>query len=471
MPESILALDVGTTAAKCVAFTTSGRVLASVSRGYPLDIGHGGSRTQDPERVWDACVAALSEVVDATRGVQPIALALSTALHALIGADADGTARTPILTWADDRAERQARALTGTPLGIALHEETGTPVHPMSPLVKLRWFGEALPTFAPHWWWGLKEFLVWRLTGTVATDVSSASASGLMTTRTGVWSPLALDAAGIDAARLAPIRACEDTAALHASVATRVGLPVGLPVVLGGGDGPLASLGSGAIGAQDIGISLGTSGAVRRVVHAPGVGADHTRFCFALGHGTWVVGRAQSNGSSALRWAARTFAPELTTPDGEVNDVAVLERIADVPDGSDGLVFQPFVLPERTPRWERGQEAHIEHLRAEHTSAHLLRATMEGVIDGLVEMIRDLAADVQAPTYAATGGAFRGALWRTMLVERLSAAVQFSTDTEGTARGAAMIATISVGLARDLEDAARRLAPQEHRADGRGETP
>ncbi len=456
MIDAILALDVGTTAAKCVAIAMSGEVLASADREYPLHSAEAGQRTQDPEQVWAAVLDVLRAV--AAQGVTPQALALSAAVHALAGVDVDGTMRTPLITWADSRSEGQARALTGTDLGNALHDETGTPIHPMSPLTKLRWFAEMQPEFTPRWWWGIKEFIIWRLTGTVATEVSSASASGLMATRTGAWSALALEVAGISATQLAPIHACEDALPLTASIAAEMGLPAGLPVVLGGGDGPLANLGSGAFLPNRIGISLGTSAAVRRVTHTPGIGDARSRFCYALGHDTWVVGRAQSNGSSALRWAARTFAPDLCGPDGAVDDLAVLDRIATVPDGSGGVTFRPFLLPERTPRWELGLDARIEHLRPEHTSAHLLRATREGVVEALVEMARDIASDVSDPTFYATGGAFRGNLWQSLVVQRLGQPVQFQRDVQGTARGAAMIAAISLGIAQDLPAAGALLA-------------
>lgn len=455
---TILALDVGTTAAKCVALTDNGALLTSASREYPLHIDALGNRTQDSAQVWQAALAAVAETVQSLHGKTVDALALSAAVHGLAGADADGQMLTPIITWADTRAEHVARTLSTTELGETLHRETGTPVHPMSPLTKLCWFAQEQPEFQPAQWWGIKEFIIWQLTGQRATEISSASATGLMETATGRWSTLALETAGISESQLAPIHACTDALQLRDDVAAAVGLPAGLPVVLGGGDGPLSNLGSGAYLPNRLGISLGTSAAVRRISKTPGIGEYRSRFCYSLGMDTWVVGRAQSNGSSALRWASRNWAPHVVTSTGAVDDVEILRLAESVPADSEGLRFAPFLLPERTPRWEQFVTAHLDGLRAHHTTAHLLRATIEGVCEALAAMTRDVASDVENPTYWATGGAFRGDLWRSSFVRALGHEVYFSEDAEGTARGAAMLAAIAIGVATDLESAAARLS-------------
>ena len=455
---TILALDVGTTAAKCVALTENGALLAHATREYKLHIDAMGNRTQDPQQVWDAALGTITEVVAKLENTSVDAIALSAAVHGLAGADEQGEMLTPLITWADTRAEHVARTLSSTELGETLHRVTGTPVHPMSPLTKLCWFAQEQPDFQPAQWWGIKEFIIWQLTGQLATEISSASASGLMETATGRWSTLALETAGISETQLAPIHACTDALPLATSVAQQVGLPAGLPVVLGGGDGPLSNLGSGAFLPNRLGISLGTSGAVRRIAKTPGIGEYRSRFCYSLGMDTWVVGRAQSNGSSALRWASRNWAPHVVTTDGNVDDLEILRLAESVPADAEGLRFAPFLLPERTPRWEQFVTAHLDGLRADHTTAHLLRATIEGVCEALAAMVRDVASDVDSPTYWATGGAFRGALWRSSFVRALGHEVYFSEDAEGTARGAAMMAAISLGIAADLESAAVKLA-------------
>lgn len=455
---NLLALDVGTTSAKCVALTDEGRLLAQAAREYTLHVDALGHRTQHPDEVWAAAKAAIRDVVAQLPDTEFAALALSAAVHALAGADRDGRLLTKLITWADSRAEQVARTLSATELGEQLHRETGTPIHPMSPLTKLCWFAQEEPDFRPAQWWGIKEFIVFGLTGERATEVSSASASGLVETATGSWSRMALETAGVEVDQLPPIHACTDQFPLLAAVAHDLGLPAGLPVVLGGGDGPLANLGSGAYLPNRLGISLGTSAAVRRVAHQPGIGEHRSRFCYSLGMDTWVVGRAQSNGSSALRWASRNWAAHVVDEQGAVDDLAILRLAESVPEGAEGLRFAPFLLPERTPRWEQFATAHLDGLRADHTTAHLLRATIEGVCEALAAMTRDVASDVEQPTYWATGGAFRGSLWRTSFVRALGHEVNFSNDTEGTARGAAMMALISLGITRDLPTAAERLS-------------
>ena len=102
-------------------------------------------------------------------------------MHSLIALAADGTPLTPAVFWADERALPQARRLRDSGNWLALHRRTGTPVHPMSPLVKLLWLREEQPEVwsrAAHWV-GIKDYVLFRLTGLLAVDESIASATGL----------------------------------------------------------------------------------------------------------------------------------------------------------------------------------------------------------------------------------------------------------------------------------------------------
>ena len=158
----VIGLDVGTTAAKAVVFGVDRPWQAISVREYPLLRPQSGWRVQDPEAVGEATLAALAEAVAGLGGAEVLAISVSTAMHALIALDRDARPLTPIITWADARARDVARELRGTSLAAELHRRSGTPVHSMSPLTKLRWFAQHDPelTASAAHWVGLKDLVL-----------------------------------------------------------------------------------------------------------------------------------------------------------------------------------------------------------------------------------------------------------------------------------------------------------------------
>src|SRR3954467_11103681 len=243
----VLGVDIGTTSAKAVAFDADGREMGRGETGYPLLEPEHGQAVQDPTVVVEGTLAAMRAAGAGARdqGAPIVALSFSGALHSLVGLDAQGGALTPLVTWADMRATEQAERLRAE--HPELHDRTGTPLHPMSPLPKLVWFAEREPhTFAAVTRRaGIKELVVARLTGTWAVDHSIASGTGLLNLRALDWDVEALGSAGIDAERLSPLVPATHRLELAAGAPRDLGLEAGLALMRGAADGPLAKLGAG----------------------------------------------------------------------------------------------------------------------------------------------------------------------------------------------------------------------------------
>jgi gluconokinase len=238
---------------------------------------------------------------------------------------------------------------------------------------------------------------------------------------------------------------------LTTQAARELGLPAGLPVVVGAADGPLGNLGTGAITPGVAGLSLGTSGAVRMVLSEPGFDDQGRLFCYALTDEIWVIGGAVSNGGIILRWAGKTFAPDLV---GEGSaDVAVLQVAAQAPAGSDGLLMLPYVLSERAPLWDPDIAGAYLGIRAHHTRSHFIRAAIEGVCLQLSTIVDSLDTVAPVQSIRATGRPFRSDLWREVMAATLARPMSVQADAGGTALGAAALGWYALGGAATLTDA------------------
>lgn len=449
----IVGLDVGTTAAKVVAFGVDDPWQTVALREYPMHSPEYGWQVQDPDVVVAALLDAVAEVAGAD--VQVIGLSVSSAMHGLIGLGPDHEPLTPLLTWADARASEQAKSLRTTGAAAVLYEISGVPVHPMSPLTKLMWFSTHDPELMARvrWWVGLKDYVLLRLSGRMATELSTASGSGLMDRHRLRWSRTALEIAGISETALPEILPTTATVPLCQQVAAQAGLPAGLPVVVGAGDGPLGNVGTGALTAGSVGVSLGTSGAARMMVPRSSLDPSGRLFCYALTEDMWAVGGAVSTGGSVGRWAREVF--------GASSDDELLEWAADVPPGADGLVMIPYLLAERAPLWDPELTGAYLGIRSGLTRGHFVRAALEGVAMQLSLIVDALDGIESVRDVSATGGAFRSPVWAEIVAGCLNRPLHVLDGAEGTARGAAALGLWALGESDDLRAALARLQPLE----------
>lgn len=341
----VLGLDIGSTATKVVAADRHGTVLYRAERRNEMRNDEPGEAVQDAAAVRASAVAAVAEVATwaSETGCTVEAVSFSTAMHNLLGLDADGEPVTPAFHLSDSRcAEMAAKLREDGDSAEALHRSTGTPVHTQSVMVKLAWVTAQRADLGArvNRWCGLKDYVLAAFTGRFVTDHSLASGTGLLNMTTLRWHGPALETAGISADGLPELSAPTETLPLSESAARTTGLKAGLPVVLGAGDGPLGNLGVGAINTGVAGLSLGTSGAFRVVREEPGVDARCRTFCYALADGLWVTGGAVSNGAVVGDWSAEVFGTDL---------VELLDEAQRVPVGARGLTALPYLMGERAP--------------------------------------------------------------------------------------------------------------------------
>ncbi|MGO2090890.1 gluconokinase [Microbacterium gubbeenense] len=452
--DVVIGIDLGTTATKVVAYQADGAAVAEASSGYPLEEPSPGRAEQDPRLILDAIYRGLRDVVAEIGADRVRGLSFSSAMHSIMALDSDQEPLTPVLTWADTRAEAEAEMLRQGERGLALHQRTGTPVHPMSPLVKISWFRAHEPDMFGRaaMWVGIKDWILARMTGELVTDHSLASAMGLMDIHRLAWDEEALEIAGITADQLptlVPTRYVLEGLSPEAASAT--GIARATPVVVGAGDGPLANLGVGAVHPGVAACSVGTSGALRIAVDRPAVDSRGGVFCYALTEDRWVIGGAINNGGVVLDWVRS----ELASGDAGLSTAQLLDEAMTVPAGSGGLVMLPYLLGERAPRWGGVARGAYVGLTRSHRRAHLVRAAVEGVALQLT-LVKDamIEAGFEIGEIRATGGVMKHEMWRQTLASAFGSAIGFPESSEGSGFGAALLGMEALGMIESIDVAA-----------------
>jgi xylulokinase len=302
-----------------------------------------------------------------------------------------------------------------------------------------------------------KDFVAYRLTGVIATDPSDASSTNAYDQRTGRWSEELIEAANLSPSLFPEI--VPSTAVVGevtAAAAAQSGLLAGTPVVMGGGDGPMAALGAGIVGPESGAYAyLGSSSWVSVAAHAPL--HDPAMRSMTFNHvipGRYVPTATMQAGGASLEWIIETLAPDPAEAYGRL-----LEQAADVPAAQDGLYFLPHLLGERSPYWNPAARAVFAGMGRHHGPAHLTRAVLEGIAFNLYAcVLAFLENGTSIGAVDAIGGAARSDLLLQIFSDVWGLPVsRRSLVDEATAIGAAIIGGVGVGIF-DGFDAAERFS-------------
>lgn len=455
----VVAADIGTTSAKTLIIDRQGRILASHSIEYPLHTPRPDVAEQDPLQIYEAVIGAIGEVVKKSdvAASQILCVSFSSAMHSLIAVDSNLQPLTNCITWADNRSVEYVDKLKREWNGQQIYLNTGTPIHPMSPLLKLMWMKDHQPLIhqGAYKFIGIKEFVFAKLFGQYIIDHSIASATGMFNLHRLEWDDLAIKAAGIRLEQLPePVSTTTCVTGMSEALAQQMGLDAGTPFVIGASDGVLANLGVGAYDQGQVAVTIGTSGAVRGVVRQPVTDPQGRLFCYALKEDFWVVGGAINNGGIMFRWVR----DELATLEAEkgrslgMDPYDYLTQLAaEVPAGSDGLIFLPFLAGERAPYWNANARGSFFGLALYHQKKHMIRAVLEGVvyrIHSVAEALQELAGP--ATEIRASGGFARSTFWRQMMADVLGTPVTVPDSIESSGLGAAQLGLYAMGEVQDF---------------------
>ncbi|QNL48340.1 gluconokinase [Olivibacter sp. SDN3] len=442
----IVAVDIGTSSTKAIAFDLFGKSLVEYRVTYPIISSGPTYCEQEPECLFDAVVTCITQVCLLMKQrfsvTSLLGVSFSSAMHGLIVVDQKGTPLTNCIIWADTRSEPFAADLKASSIGHDIYMNTGTPIHAMSPLCKIGWMQVHMKdTFdSAHKFISIKEYVFFKLFGQYVIDFSIASATGLLETRTQRWYAPALEVAGISPEQLSTL--VPITHILHGLVpyyADLMQIDDNVPFIVGGSDGCLANLGAGAVTAGLASVTIGTSGAIRLVSEEPSTDPKGRIFSYVISPEIFVLGGAVNNGGNILQWFQNGFISDNEQPLNITIPLLTAEA-STISAGSEGLIFLPYLAGERAPYWDAKAKGVFFGIQMHHRKAHFIRAIMEGIIFGMYSIGKALEETVGAiDLLLASGGFARSGVWIQMLSDIFNKKVCVKRTVESSAMGAAIV--------------------------------
>jgi gluconokinase len=432
MESFYIGIDIGTTATKAICFDLHGNVIRQVSNTYPMYHPKPDWSVQNPREILQTVLDCIAEI---TKDIQPEFISFSSAMQSIIAIDETGKPITDAILWADNRANSIAEKLKNSEKGKHFYQKTGIPIHPFSLMTKIAWFKEFdSDIFSQTYKFiSIKEYVWHHLTNEYCTDTSMASGTGLLNIHTLQWDSQILDFLNLKPEQLSTV--CEVTHQCK-------GVSDDFLYIIGGGDGALANLGTGAMNKDCIALTIGTSGAVRLPIHKPYVDEQMRTQCYHLMNDQYLVLGAVNNGAIILQWLRETLLK--TDQSFEV----LFDEAQKIPAGSEGLLFVPYLLGERAPIWDAAAQGSLLGIQITHTQAHLVRATLEGILYGLFQITEILLPDPEKRKQTkvmASGGFGKSELWLQMVADIFQMTVETSQTIEGSAWGAVLIGMKSIG--------------------------
>ena len=461
----LIGLDIGTSGTKCILADDEGTVIASSTQEYPLYTPKPGWAEQDPQDWWDAVVRGL-KVILGKADVNPAdiaGLSYSGQMHGLVALDEHCQVIRPSILWCDQRTQAQCDWITERAGGLeGLLTYTNNQMLTGYTGGKILWLRDEEPdNFARMKVFVCpKDYIRFRMTGSVGIDVSDASGTGFYDVKNRRWSDGLIELAGLDKSIFPEAHESTELAGtVTREVAELTGLPEGLNCYYGGGDAVIQTTGAGLVKPGTLGVVIGTSGNVSMALdkYEDNPHGDLQLFC-GNEPGLWLAFGCTLTAGGAYRWYRDELckAEDIQAKAEGRNVYDVMGELAEesVP-GAHGVVFTPYLTGERCPYPDPNARGSFYGLTLGTKKGDITRSVMEGVTYSLRQLVDIMGGFAKNEKVYASGGGSASQLWRQMQADIFDLPVYtMSAASEGGAYGAIMVAGVGAGVWKDLTEAA-----------------
>ncbi|MEO8403982.1 MAG: gluconokinase [Chitinophagaceae bacterium] len=465
----IITIELGTNAVRVVAFDLKGTTIGSMKGSYPTFHTEPDYSEQDPEQIFITMLYVLKNFLTEkihARKYDVVCICFSAAMHSVLPINKNGAPLGNAITWADNRGKKEGQELNESALGKSIYQATGTPIHPMSPLIKITWLKnhDQEKFKQTSKFLSIKSYIIQQLTGEYVIDYSLASATGLMNIHTVKWEADALAYAGIDAKQLPellPVFASPGQ--LKKEYQTSLGLSSSTKILVGSSDGCLATLGAGVWEEDKAVITIEDSGAVR-VVGKTVLQDERRRFFnYLLTEDCYISGGPTNNGGVIFEWFAKQFGDFSKPFDLEFCMENLINEATKLEPGSDGLLFLPYLLGERAPLWNANARGVYFGLNIKHEKQHFIRATIEGILYEIYSIGKILEEHRSIKALSVHGSFASLPFCTQMIADIFNKPVSLKKNADSIALGAFLLSATEMGIYKNLDEAAKTvILPDEY---------
>lgn len=470
--KCVLGLDIGTSGCKILALDEYGKILNTVIEEYPCYSPNEGWSEQDPEDWWNGVVSGLKKIMVSLHGKMVCAVGLSGQMHGMVALDEAGHVIRRAILWNDQRTEKQCETITELAGGLsALLTVTNNRMLTGYTGGKVLWMKENEPENYAKTRVILnpKDYIRFRLSGEVCTDVSDASGTGLYDVKKREWATQLIKRIGLNP-NIFP-KAVESTAvAGHVAkeVSALTGIPEGTVVSGGGGDAVISTTGLGLIKPGRVGVTLGTSGVVamglESFIHNPD--GMLQIFC-GNAPDTYTAMGVTLSAAGSYQWfrnALGNYEVEQAKLTGKSAFRILDDEAAAVPPCADGLIFLPYLTGERAPINDPNAKGAFLGLTARHGKGHFSRAVLEGVAFSLkqvYDLIMSVNPEAVSNEIVLAGGGANSQLWRQIFADTFNLPVRtVYGSAEGGSFGAALVSGVTAGIWENIGQTVALIEPK-----------
>ncbi len=449
-----LGIDSSTTGVKALLIDEKGGVAGAATTELPISTPKPLWSEQDPADWWNGAANSIKNVLQETgiSGEAVAAIGLTGQMHGLTLLDENGDVLRPAILWNDQRTGAECDDIHRRVGKEKFIQISGNVALTGFTAPKILWVQKNEPEVYAKIKQILlpKDYVRFKLTGTYASDRAGGAGTVLFDLAQRDWSADLLETLDIPAGWLPPTyEGTAITGQVSAEAAAATGLKTGTPVVGGGGDQAAQAVGVGAVKPGIVALTLGTSGVIFATTGEAFIepeGRLHA-FCHAVPD-RWHLMGVMLSAAGSLRWYRDTVAPGTGFDE-------LLAPATDIPVGSEGLLFLPYLTGERTPHPDPLARGAFVGLTVRHTPAHLTRSVLEGVAFGLrdsFELMKSVGL-AEITQVRVSGGGAKSQLWRQILADVFNSELVTINTTEGAAYGAALLAGVGAGVWPDVDTA------------------
>lgn len=454
----LLAHDLGTSGNKATLFTTDGKLVKSTLYTYSTDYFNSNWAEQDAGDWWEAVCSTTREILQGIDRELVASVSFSGQMMGCLCVGKDGEPLRKSIIWADQRAVKEADYINDKIGNKRFYRITGHRISPAYGIQKLMWIKNNEPGIyeATHKMLNSKDYIIYKLTGRFVTDFSDATGTTAFDLNTYKWSDEIISATGIDAGKLPELKPSTYVVGGVTRLASeKTGLAEGTPVVCGGGDGVCATVGAGCIREGMAYNVLGSSSWISMTSEKPIYDEQMRTFNFAHIIPGFIApcGAMQAAGVSYswLRNEICTSETEEAIRRGISPYELINDEIEKSPAGANGLIYLPYLLGERSPRWNPNARGAFIGLKMEHKRADILRSVLEGVTLNLDIILKVFAEHTPITEITAIGGGAKGRVWRQIMADIYGIRVlKPNFLDEATSMGAAVTGGVGAGVFKDF---------------------